>query len=179
MKRILVFHVTQMDEVIDDIISMESSYNEDVLGLMDQGIQLNSAVITTCFCRLPTFWEIIKSIWSRMRLTILNFLSSYQCRVIFWKHTAAKDSNTRASPSATPVHQTSKGNIQVTWSLREKNTLSCISTMNTFSQHYMGIYGLVRTMKVPVIMIENYSRGVQTFSFRGRMHENATMQRPL
>ncbi|XP_019734860.1 melanocyte inducing transcription factor a isoform X1 [Hippocampus comes] len=44
MKRVLVFHVTQMDEVIDDIISMESSYNEDVLGLMDQGLQLNSAL---------------------------------------------------------------------------------------------------------------------------------------
>ncbi|XP_051932072.1 melanocyte inducing transcription factor a isoform X1 [Hippocampus zosterae] len=34
----------EMDEVIDDIISMESSYNEDVLGLMDQGLQLNSAL---------------------------------------------------------------------------------------------------------------------------------------
>ncbi|XP_077458848.1 melanocyte inducing transcription factor a isoform X7 [Stigmatopora argus] len=31
----------QMDDVIDDIISMESSYNEDVLGLMDQGLQMN------------------------------------------------------------------------------------------------------------------------------------------
>ncbi|XP_077458847.1 melanocyte inducing transcription factor a isoform X6 [Stigmatopora argus] len=31
----------EMDDVIDDIISMESSYNEDVLGLMDQGLQMN------------------------------------------------------------------------------------------------------------------------------------------
>ncbi|XP_041837646.1 melanocyte inducing transcription factor a isoform X2 [Melanotaenia boesemani] len=32
----------EMDDVIDDIISLESSYNEDVLGLMDQGLQINS-----------------------------------------------------------------------------------------------------------------------------------------
>ncbi|KAM9799149.1 microphthalmia-associated transcription factor-like isoform X2 [Syngnathus typhle] len=34
----------EMDEVIDDIISMETSYNEDVLGLMDQGLQLNTTL---------------------------------------------------------------------------------------------------------------------------------------
>ncbi|CAI5688874.1 unnamed protein product [Oreochromis niloticus] len=34
--------VIQMDDVIDDIISLESSYNEDVLGLMDPGIQMNN-----------------------------------------------------------------------------------------------------------------------------------------
>ncbi|XP_049589732.1 microphthalmia-associated transcription factor-like isoform X2 [Syngnathus scovelli] len=34
----------EMDEVIDDIISMETSYNEDVLGLMDQGLQLNTTI---------------------------------------------------------------------------------------------------------------------------------------
>ncbi|XP_041802175.1 melanocyte inducing transcription factor a isoform X2 [Chelmon rostratus] len=32
----------QMDDVIDDIISLESSYNEDVLGLMDPGLQINN-----------------------------------------------------------------------------------------------------------------------------------------
>ncbi|CAI5688875.1 unnamed protein product [Oreochromis niloticus] len=32
----------EMDDVIDDIISLESSYNEDVLGLMDPGIQMNN-----------------------------------------------------------------------------------------------------------------------------------------
>ncbi|XP_078103490.1 melanocyte inducing transcription factor a isoform X5 [Sander vitreus] len=32
----------QMDDVIDDIISLESSYNEDVLGLMDPGLQMNN-----------------------------------------------------------------------------------------------------------------------------------------
>ncbi|XP_057701831.1 melanocyte inducing transcription factor a isoform X1 [Corythoichthys intestinalis] len=34
----------EMDDVIDDIISMESSYNEDVLGLMDQGLQINTTL---------------------------------------------------------------------------------------------------------------------------------------
>nr|XP_057910893.1 melanocyte inducing transcription factor a isoform X1 [Doryrhamphus excisus] len=36
--------VTKMDDVIDDIISLESSYNEDVLGLMDQGLQINNTL---------------------------------------------------------------------------------------------------------------------------------------
>lgn len=34
-----------MDDVIDDIISLESSYNEDVLGFMDPGLQMNNSVI--------------------------------------------------------------------------------------------------------------------------------------
>lgn len=34
-----------MDDVIDDIISLESSYNDDVLGLMDPGLQMNNQVI--------------------------------------------------------------------------------------------------------------------------------------
>lgn len=34
-----------MDDVIDDIISLESSYNEDVLGFMDPGLQINNSVI--------------------------------------------------------------------------------------------------------------------------------------
>ncbi|KAK5609934.1 hypothetical protein CRENBAI_007739 [Crenichthys baileyi] len=32
----------EMDDVIDDIISLESSYNEDVLGLMDPAFQINN-----------------------------------------------------------------------------------------------------------------------------------------
>uniref|UniRef100_A0A3P8QVG5 Melanocyte inducing transcription factor a n=1 Tax=Astatotilapia calliptera TaxID=8154 RepID=A0A3P8QVG5_ASTCA len=32
----------EMDDVIDDIISLESSYNDDVLGLMDPGLQMNN-----------------------------------------------------------------------------------------------------------------------------------------
>ncbi|XP_057701836.1 melanocyte inducing transcription factor a isoform X6 [Corythoichthys intestinalis] len=39
-----LFQILQMDDVIDDIISMESSYNEDVLGLMDQGLQINTTL---------------------------------------------------------------------------------------------------------------------------------------
>ena len=42
--------VTQMDDVIDDIISLESSYNEDVLGLMDAGLQINSPVSYSVYC---------------------------------------------------------------------------------------------------------------------------------
>uniref|UniRef100_A0A8C6SJK1 Melanocyte inducing transcription factor a n=1 Tax=Neogobius melanostomus TaxID=47308 RepID=A0A8C6SJK1_9GOBI len=34
----------EMDDVIDDIISLESSYSEEVLGLMDPGIQMNSVL---------------------------------------------------------------------------------------------------------------------------------------
>ncbi|CAL8379467.1 unnamed protein product [Boreogadus saida] len=30
----------EMDDVIDDIISLETSYNEDILGLMDSGVQI-------------------------------------------------------------------------------------------------------------------------------------------
>ncbi|XP_041638943.1 melanocyte inducing transcription factor a [Cheilinus undulatus] len=32
----------EMDDVIDDIISLESSYNDDVLGIMDQALQMNN-----------------------------------------------------------------------------------------------------------------------------------------
>uniref|UniRef100_A0A3P8VGC7 Melanocyte inducing transcription factor a n=1 Tax=Cynoglossus semilaevis TaxID=244447 RepID=A0A3P8VGC7_CYNSE len=32
----------EMDDVIDDIISLESSYNDEVLGLMDPGLQMNN-----------------------------------------------------------------------------------------------------------------------------------------
>lgn len=50
-----------MDDVIDDIISLESSYNDDVLGLMDPGLQMNNQVI---FQVNPTFkvcnvWKIL------------------------------------------------------------------------------------------------------------------------
>ncbi|KAL4655918.1 microphthalmia-associated transcription factor isoform X1 [Arapaima gigas] len=34
----------EMDDVIDDIISLESSYNDDMLGLMDPGIQMTNAL---------------------------------------------------------------------------------------------------------------------------------------
>lgn len=41
----MCFCAIQMDDVIDDIISLESSYNEDVLGLMDPGLQMNNPVM--------------------------------------------------------------------------------------------------------------------------------------
>lgn len=34
----------QMDDVIDDIISLESSYSDDILGLMDPGLQMPNTV---------------------------------------------------------------------------------------------------------------------------------------
>ncbi|XP_056128701.1 melanocyte inducing transcription factor a isoform X2 [Lampris incognitus] len=34
----------EMDDVIDDIISLESSYNEDILGLMDPGLQITNTL---------------------------------------------------------------------------------------------------------------------------------------
>lgn len=34
----------QMDDVIDDIISLETSYNEDIFGLMDPGLQVTNTV---------------------------------------------------------------------------------------------------------------------------------------
>lgn len=33
-----------MDDVIDDIISLESSYSDDILGLMDPGLQMANTV---------------------------------------------------------------------------------------------------------------------------------------
>ncbi|XP_075997161.1 melanocyte inducing transcription factor a isoform X2 [Genypterus blacodes] len=34
----------EMDDVIDDIISLESSYNDDILGFMEPGLQMNSTL---------------------------------------------------------------------------------------------------------------------------------------
>lgn len=39
----------QMDDVIDDIISLESSYNEEILSLMDPALQMANTVLTTFF----------------------------------------------------------------------------------------------------------------------------------
>lgn len=33
-----------MDDVIDDIISLETSYNDDILGFMDPGLQITNTV---------------------------------------------------------------------------------------------------------------------------------------
>lgn len=37
----------QMDDVIDDIISLESSYNEEILSLMDPALQMANTVLMT------------------------------------------------------------------------------------------------------------------------------------
>ncbi|XP_072136666.1 microphthalmia-associated transcription factor-like isoform X10 [Mobula birostris] len=39
-KEVWLPEMKMMDDVIDDIISLESSYNDDILGLMDPGIQM-------------------------------------------------------------------------------------------------------------------------------------------
>ena len=39
-----------MDDVIDDIISLETSYNEDILGLMDSGVQILNTVMYCVLC---------------------------------------------------------------------------------------------------------------------------------
>lgn len=36
-----------MDDVIDDIISLESSYNEEILSLMDPALQMANTVLMT------------------------------------------------------------------------------------------------------------------------------------
>lgn len=47
----------QMDDVIDDIISLESSYNEEILGLMDPALQMANTVLMAClFCFPRKSW---------------------------------------------------------------------------------------------------------------------------
>lgn len=41
---LLTLNNKEMDDVIDDIISLESSYNEDILGLMDPGLHLANTI---------------------------------------------------------------------------------------------------------------------------------------
>lgn len=41
-----------MDDVIDDIISLESSYNEEIFGLMDPALQIANTVLVFIFCVL-------------------------------------------------------------------------------------------------------------------------------
>lgn len=54
----------QMDDVIDDIISLESSYNEEILGLMDPALQMANTVLMTFFF-------------------LKNILSYCQCSLLF------------------------------------------------------------------------------------------------
>lgn len=41
-----------MDDVIDDIISLESSYSDDMLGLMDPGLQMANTVCGSNYFRV-------------------------------------------------------------------------------------------------------------------------------
>ena len=58
----------QMDDVIDDIISLESSYNEEILGLMDPALQMANTVSVTFFSKRKSC-DIISSVFS----LFLNF----------------------------------------------------------------------------------------------------------
>lgn len=52
---LIAFDFSQMDDVIDDIISLESSYNDDIMGLsLDPGLQMANTVekYFTFFCNL-------------------------------------------------------------------------------------------------------------------------------
>lgn len=49
--------VFQMDDVIDDIISLESSYSDDMLGLMDPGLQIANTVRQATNLRFLCHWE--------------------------------------------------------------------------------------------------------------------------
>lgn len=49
--------VFQMDDVIDDIISLESSYSDDMLGLMDPGLQIANTVGHATNLRFLCHWE--------------------------------------------------------------------------------------------------------------------------
>lgn len=58
----------QMDDVIDDIISLESSYNEEILGLMDPALQMANTVSVIFFSKRKSC-DIISSVFS----LLLNF----------------------------------------------------------------------------------------------------------
>ncbi len=46
----IAFDFSQMDDVIDDIISLESSYNDDIMGLsLDPGFQMANTVYTLLY----------------------------------------------------------------------------------------------------------------------------------
>lgn len=52
----MIFFLLQMDDVIDDIISLESSYNEEIFGLMDPALQIANTVLSIIlhsFCSDP------------------------------------------------------------------------------------------------------------------------------
>lgn len=51
-----------MDDVIDDIISLESSYNEEILGLVDPALQMANTVQWSFPSAFP-----VKSNWFSMR----------------------------------------------------------------------------------------------------------------
>uniref|UniRef100_A0A8C7Y2W6 Melanocyte inducing transcription factor a n=1 Tax=Oryzias sinensis TaxID=183150 RepID=A0A8C7Y2W6_9TELE len=60
----------EMNDVINDIISLESSYNDDVLGLMESGLQINN--------QLPVSSSLI-DVYNNQGLTLSNLPTSSSC----------------------------------------------------------------------------------------------------
>uniref|UniRef100_A0A3P9JNF4 Melanocyte inducing transcription factor a n=1 Tax=Oryzias latipes TaxID=8090 RepID=A0A3P9JNF4_ORYLA len=60
----------EMNDVIDDIISLESSYNDDVLGLLESGLQINN--------QLPVSSSLI-DVYNNQGLTLSNLPTSSSC----------------------------------------------------------------------------------------------------
>uniref|UniRef100_A0A3B3CZR6 Melanocyte inducing transcription factor a n=1 Tax=Oryzias melastigma TaxID=30732 RepID=A0A3B3CZR6_ORYME len=60
----------EMNDVIDDIISLESSYNEDVLGLIESGLQINN--------QLPVSSSFI-DVYNNQGLAVSNLPTSSSC----------------------------------------------------------------------------------------------------
>nr|XP_040147246.1 microphthalmia-associated transcription factor [Ictidomys tridecemlineatus] len=69
----------QMDDVIDDIISLESSYNEEILGLMDPTLQMaNTVLMVLVFFCLST---VIRKSADFFKALILESVIKTRCRV--------------------------------------------------------------------------------------------------
>lgn len=103
-----------MDDVIDDIISLESSYNEDVLGFMDPGLQMNNSVKKTTTTSQKQFSLFAPLNSSHEGPNHCDFtLSSSPCPGTCWTCMGTRASQCQAWASATPVPQALRGNTQV------------------------------------------------------------------
>lgn len=69
----------QMDDVIDDIISLESSYNEEILGLMDPALQMANTVLTACFFVFQENLQVVLYPFPFSRLSIFSCRFAEKC----------------------------------------------------------------------------------------------------
>lgn len=85
----IIFELLQMDDVIEDIISLETSYNDDILGFMDAGLQMSNTVkgLFVVSCTFVMF-KIHSSTWTVDTCTqifvvvVYNFLDSSLCKPV-------------------------------------------------------------------------------------------------